>query len=273
MEEKKAERIKEEHLALVEERQKMFVSVIREYAHKQYPEVIPPTADIFYGIDGVDAIIDAQSDAPATAESFSQIIERLPAFVKEWRRARDIELLSLLPTRITGNSSTQEDNFSKLHLSTTFFKCSNCCSSISYPRVLAHSCLSLPCAPIRNTNTDIDQLYLYTQICSSPWNSGRQIRFANKVHTVARDIVRRCGLDPDTATVSDMDAGDYWLECQDCSEPGVNRVVMRWSTAVVMMRFRYWFYLAQCTLHSDSTLRSRTFQSQTPLTMVLAVRS
>lgn len=227
----------------MEQRRKLFISVMTDIAQRHHSEIIPPLADI-HEMDDIKLILNAPSEKVISEEYeysyIDRIIEqRLPKMTKEWRRAKDIELLSLIPIskKDTKASSPNAHDVSKLSLATTFFHCDVCRTAISYPRILVHKCLSqFPDHP----SLDIldERFFVFMDLGSEPWNFEKRIRFHRSAHTMARRVVRSCGLNPNTATISDMNDADYWLE--DVSPPNkgessheYSRPVMRWSTAMV----------------------------------------
>lgn len=221
LENQKAERVEREHEAAVRERIRIFNAIVNEYQHACRPHIIPPIADIYESMDGVEAIIHADSEI-ATLEMFADMKSELPRFAEDWCKSRSIELLDLLPP--IEDDSTVEDGLSRLNLATTFFRCRNCSAAVAYPRILAHSCMVR--LPARSNQ--IEERHELLQ--SRPWTFGlRRIGFDTKGHKAACHILEQCGRDPDTTLLADMD--DIWVECVKCQTDS-RRVVMPFASAV-----------------------------------------
>ncbi|KAK0196745.1 hypothetical protein F5146DRAFT_1012796 [Armillaria mellea] len=178
--------------------------------HKDLTErrIAPSTADVCL-IPKIKAILEnINVELYNYEEDFADIKAELPKISRDWRRSKGMYLLSLMP----GN----KHDISRLSLATTFFKCHECTEPISYPRVLAHKCM-----------TALRHGY-------QPWNFNRNgVECYELAGGCAVDVVRASGLRAEKATVEDMERADVWLECMNCRVPERGSVVFQWRQAIL----------------------------------------
>lgn len=200
----KTNRLKIERRALlVKNRIEIFKAVIQECRHVHHPNILPPLADIYESMDGVSAIIQADSDL-ATPDMFADILEKLPRFAEHWRQNKSEELLALVPGPSSQRRTRRGYPLARLKLATTAFSCSSCHDLISYPRILAHSCMSrLACNEAEEHRKLLN---------SQPWSLGLDhITFDENVYRLGCALIELCDRDPNATLLSDMDC--VWYEC------------------------------------------------------------
>lgn len=216
----KAKRLRSE---LISHRIDILKAIIEECRHLNHPQILPPLADIYDLMDGVSGIIQADSDL-AAPEMFADTKRDLLQFAKDWCQIKSYELLDLLPSTQRRISS---DDLSALKLATTSFVCHTCGKPITYPRILAHSCMS-------------DWSYSvvpeqYKLLNSRPWSLGlKGIAFHDEACRLGRSIIKLSGRDPETTLWTDMDG--VWFKCASDSVSHFNRepypVAVPYETAV-----------------------------------------
>jgi len=239
MEKNKTLRLKEERLIILAKRHRLLVYLRKDYdSTRPVYEITPGVADIA-GMEPFRTIIeDSSVDDEVGADSFAQAMTELPRLAQEWKKSKDEELLEIISKDSTFFSDPTNTD---LTLATTFFKCPVCQEPLSYPRVLAHSHLTLPLPYHPWKNEESEQTALFAKLSETPWNFGGRLSFFNDAYMAARGVVKACGLDPGAATASEMDELDPFVECLLCKNTG--RQIMRWKRAVCPHFIRW----LQCT--------------------------
>ncbi|KAF7311449.1 F-box domain-containing protein [Mycena kentingensis (nom. inval.)] len=212
---------------LIKTRQKNLITILKEYlAERPLDEVNPRAIDCCVIPDIKAMLLDPSKTAYASEDDFSGSIPNLPRICEEWRVSKDRFLLSLLPP----SQRTIPDILAR---ATTFFSCTKCNEPIGYPRVLAHACLTQLGHGHRNRDGDDEEVQMYTNLDSEPWNvDGRELRHWPEAAASARMIVRMCDLNEEQTTAKDMDDVRAWVECLRCrSREG--RTVFRWRKAIL----------------------------------------
>jgi hypothetical protein len=183
-------------------------------------------------------IEDTTSDVEVNEETFKQAMDQLPTLITEWRYEKDAELVRMMNTDITYDKPQSSEaqrafNREQLELATTWFQCKHRCGSISYPRILIHSCTH----DVRYTwgcpdNDDLRPI-LWEYLRDEPWNrGGERVGYNARTEIVGRLVVESCGLDPDTTTAEAMDDLDARIECLTCISETSGRLIMGWRVAV-----------------------------------------
>ena len=176
-------------------------------------------------------IIRAPEATRVETETFNSAFAQLPKLAVEWRKKVDAELAELvqippclsskqvfsrwtLRSRQIGMTGSN----GKLRLACAIF-CGNHAYCVNYPRVLF-----LPMRPHlyprkgqleeEHTGSVCDQ-YGIEYVAEAPY------------------IIHACGLDPNVATVADMDRRDARLKCLSCQ----NKSVFSWKLAVRLVFF------------------------------------
>lgn len=199
--------------------------MLEDYATGTMDKVIPTLADIAF-IPKIRNILRIKDiSVYSTEESFNEVRAELPKMSKEWQRSKSESLVTHMP---------QGMNFSHLSLAIAFFQCHECTEPISYPRILAHSCLRKLRTGYRNREDDV--VRLLAALGEEPWNLEPRngVQWHPYAVACAVDVVSGFGLQPNTATAHNMDTADVeWVECLGCRDPVKQRsVVYQWRSAV-----------------------------------------
>lgn len=231
-------RMKKERIAMLKQRQKVVVTLLKAYSlGRPVTEVIPGPVDICNMAEFKVVIEDTPIDVEVNEGSFDQAVAYLPLLVSEWRAAKDAELISIINGVTASESqsyvSTPDINRKQLELATTLFRCKVCYTPITYPRILVHSCTHDLRYTWRNIDADDPRSILWQSLGDEPWNlGGDRVGFDKRVHSAARQIIEYCQQNPDTVTAREMDELDIRLECSSCSDVVSGRLVMGWRQAV-----------------------------------------
>ncbi|KAJ7756437.1 hypothetical protein DFH07DRAFT_959085 [Mycena maculata] len=218
--EKKKERLELQHHRTMRERHLLAGSAYGNWLKTFPPDAIfPPkievvTAEPFRAIIEITPI-----EEKLTEQSFAGALSQVPAFSDDWKRRKDEELLEIMEEHVP--NSVEAD----LHLATTFFMCSGSPEPVGYPRILVHSRASSYKYNDRPGGIDPTIKLYFHEDC---WNADRLIGFNTAAFRNARAVIEACGLDPDVTTAAEMDEIDPAIECLNCSNDSLGRLVMRW---------------------------------------------
>ncbi|KAF8435101.1 hypothetical protein L210DRAFT_3551914 [Boletus edulis BED1] len=181
---------------------------------------LPPFADI------IKAPEATQMDGKPFASAFAQ----LPAFVDSWKKMLDVELTDLvkIPSRLlcsddlTGGRVVPSSNASSTESSQTSTKLQLACALFrTCNGVFAHPEVFFVCRRYSsNSEDDSDPV--------GPIVNQLSITFMEE----AAYIVHVCGLDPNVATVDDMDRRNARLRCL-LDDPNSYNLVMNWRNAIL----------------------------------------
>lgn len=232
MEETREKLQRKQRKNLLKQRLRIIVDLLNTYAEtRPSTDPLPSAADICI-MPQVKAIVENPSlEAYTDLESFAEIQTQLPSLCHEWITSKNKELLALMP-RVAGvpNGPGSDESF-RLELATTFFKCSECLEPISYPRILAHSCLTT--LRIGNRNREDDVALIFSSLDSEPWNfDGGRVKYFKSAEASSRGVIRACGFTADVATSANLNDMGRWLECLHCSHRVKGRAVFKWQRAV-----------------------------------------
>ncbi|KAF8838078.1 hypothetical protein BDN67DRAFT_934394 [Paxillus ammoniavirescens] len=213
-------------------RRKLLVEFYDVYVRQPAPEgaaieLLPSIADLDY-LPEFDKIIKLPEGTDVNAETFKPAFERLPALVQEWRADVDARLAALvvIPPELSTNGLSADqvtDQKSKpaerLRLASAVFYVPSSGALWMFPDFLALSMFHARCysANVGGLN-------------HHPWSLTNEHGNAIELFKEAAYIVRACGLDPQTATVEDMDKRNARLTCNLCSNP--NPRVRTWTDAL-----------------------------------------
>lgn len=215
---------------LLKQRLRVVVGLLKEYVLQQpFDEIMPSTADLC-SMPLVQGMLDSPSlDAYITPKDFVDLVQQLPQLCTQWRYEKNAELLALMPP-LDIETLTTEGGPIRLELATTFFKCTECIEPISYPRILAHGCLTALRHGYRNREDSL--AFIFNALKCEPWNSGNMVSYSGAAEAAARVVLKFCGFDPDEATPADLDEADEWMECSLCNRAAKERQVFKWRKAV-----------------------------------------
>ncbi|KAF8435086.1 hypothetical protein L210DRAFT_1053936 [Boletus edulis BED1] len=198
----------------------------------RFPSPDAPTFDLLPHVDDlarfppVRDVIQAPEEIQVNDESFASAFAQLPVLVAEWKRKLDVELANLVkipsrlpsancssrralaPRRTTQSSSTDLD---RLQLACALFQTDHA-GVFTHLEVFSVSMLN--------------RTYKH---CEDDSEHSVLDRFGVQFLEEAPYIVHACGLDPNVATVDDMDHRDARLKCLSC-EGGT--LIMNWRRAM-----------------------------------------
>lgn len=209
------------------ERQRLLAQVLAEYrSSRPKDEIVPPLRSLYNICEAKMIEEDMPLDVHMNVESFSKILEDLPAACKQWVKDTSCDLVYEMIRTLPEKSRLDlpdPHQVSLLKLATAFFSC--CTDQIMRPsEALAHDCLVKDVAT--NLSDRDDPLWVVHN--SRKWASPS---INQKAHLAARGIVHICGLDPAKATVTEMDKANKRLKCVKCSSVKP-QTIMNWREAV-----------------------------------------
>ncbi|KAF9234865.1 hypothetical protein BU15DRAFT_52071 [Melanogaster broomeanus] len=222
--------------AVYNPRRKILVELYDAYVRQPAPpgatvDLLPDVVDLAH-FAAFDAIIKLPEGTEVNAETFKPAFEQIPTLVQEWRADVDAQLAALVV--IPGDSSTSgvaEDDFSdgplepaeRLKLASAVFE--NRLGNL----IVSTDLLDQPIFNRCYSNSITSQV-----IPGRPWSlmDERGEYPLVELFTGAAHVVRACGMDPQTATVEDMDKRDIRLRCNYCP---CTTAKMDWRTAVSLL--------------------------------------
>ncbi|KAF8908714.1 hypothetical protein CPB85DRAFT_1456016 [Mucidula mucida] len=192
-----------------------FFATLPETPHHPPPSALCVHQPFFDIIKNTPPAEDATSKLKEAFDSATVI-----AISAAWREQQEKHLIAML-RRKKGRKAD-------LSLIVNAFTCVECSKYapriLHYPHFASHSCFYSTEA-VGDTKVAL-------------W-TGKGIKTLEKaVYARCQEFVRRCGLDPDTATAADMDGADVFFHCEECDgrRTLVNGMklfkLMRWRTAM-----------------------------------------
>lgn len=197
--------------------------------------LMPEFSDIF-----ARPVLDDGADS-VTQEEIDTALAPLPEILESWVARNRQYLADLLPksnTKPRGKRVATEEP-SRIDLANSFFTCSTCesrgfngmifhSSTILFHRDWFHSASRVVGHSLQTIGKILHQL---------PWNYDSTIVYDEQMSANASDIVTLCGLNPNTATLADMDWLNKRLVCTGCppvvtSEKETKRRAFGWKEAV-----------------------------------------
>lgn len=144
--------------------------------------------------------IDAGLEVEATPEAFSGIEERLPDLILTFKTMLQQEVqVTLAQTRL-GNNETVD-----LNLATSVLRCKPCnMVMFGWSEIQEHHCIG----PERGLSSGFYQ--------QDPPNFGQDAMFCLPSEALIFQVITLAGLDPATASITDMDAADMSYFCSHC---------------------------------------------------------
>ncbi|KAF9532170.1 hypothetical protein CPB83DRAFT_847356 [Crepidotus variabilis] len=191
--------------------------------------------------------------------------------IAAWKAESDKYLVDILPPSSVKGKRKKLDARA-LDLATTFFKCHFCTEPISYPRVLVHQCLNVHFdatsdeeeAEHSEQSDEDEDLEQVTTKKGGPYREPRPARiitmetlwdkvptfvptgfraghpciaFDEESFALAREVVRACGEDPNTASREAIEKKNARLECMTCHKALESKVkthfAMTWIMAIL----------------------------------------
>jgi hypothetical protein len=180
---------------------------------------LPPTDVVVKEFAPFTAIIDDNEANHGICEAdFSQAMEALPKLCEEWLEKQTIKALEMISTKDADGNLVMAKH-DQLHLATTLFNCEKCNEPIEFARFIRHAHQDY----IWENGTRWGALHKYAS----------NLTFKQSTSDNAKHMIIKCGLDPVTATVKEMDDLGAWFRCQLCSiRKDGSSEVMNWRQAV-----------------------------------------
>ncbi|KAJ6469617.1 hypothetical protein C8R47DRAFT_1055373 [Mycena vitilis] len=263
MEHMKEKRLLREHAAIVVKRKAIGTKVLRRFKASQLPWTgVMPGAPDFCEFPKIKEIIEQPSEVHVDEQAFEALILDFPGMIATWREKLDREMVILFKKHKkpdAGGDFSDDEAKARLSLATSVFKCTSCsadadswffdslfsglrggtitkqCDPLFYPTVLAHRCLT---KSIDLNFGSMAFLFGGASTQTAPWRTGPLTVDKITADVYVNEVVVACGMDPETATVAEMDAADHRLACQVCSlrpgegeQPAMARVYS-WRNAV-----------------------------------------
>lgn len=218
-------RVQEERWArergiLINKRKEFVHELYREYKKSVPPltwAYLPPHYAV-YQFKPFEDLINAPHSDELDRASCEEALWCLPKEIRDWTLTKKRQLVSLLPGRGSGGTTTSqhagpssersgpsqemEDNFEALQLATSVFCCLG--SNVS-PQRKAGLCL---------IGWEAAGPHLRCTSLETYWE--KRLHFSQRGHDAATALVNLACLDPRTTTAADMDRLDYRYICTSC---------------------------------------------------------
>ncbi|KAF9075689.1 hypothetical protein BDP27DRAFT_1314336 [Rhodocollybia butyracea] len=227
----KTTRLAEELRAIRELRYSLLLKEYKDIQNmSDQREPFPPSGDIVMNKIFYD-LVSKPVEEDLTAGFFkSQLSQHLPRVLDEWRSAKTKELVKLM------QKSRPEATEADLHLPTTLFECQSCPRFLGtimhFPQMFYHTCFTRTQVSGDNHERLMAYHSRYAEYAEGPWMADNLNLLVNEARLeLVKTITKACSLDPNEATVEDLDLVDPLIECVTCAVYG-GRLFMRWPSAV-----------------------------------------
>ncbi|KIJ10782.1 hypothetical protein PAXINDRAFT_85538, partial [Paxillus involutus ATCC 200175] len=213
------------------------------YDYVENPAPTGAVVDLLPSLDDVakfvpfDTIIKLPENVKVDKATFKPAFDQLPTLTEEWKARAEAQLASLVnipansPTAEESTDGHQEQEYKtdvrRLKLASAVFEVksgSRRGGLLVYPDLLAH--------PVFAHHLAGPTAMFYSKpmgVWSLLDNRGNRIV---ELFCGASRVVRLCGLDPQTATVDDMDRRNPRLICTQCNHGSKTMGVYTWKNAV-----------------------------------------
>ncbi|KAJ7596502.1 hypothetical protein C8J56DRAFT_774219 [Mycena floridula] len=239
-------RLRRERQSLINDRKTAAIAVLRTFKISQLPftELMPGAAD-FCVLPPVKALIDQPSEIDP---DFDTIIPFIPDLFATWREAKEQKLKDLI------GGDEESDTNPNLELASFLFICQPCTPrralsflnlfsasansnpTVWFPEALSHHCCSLAASlPWTGRESTDVAANLTTQHRKRREWTPTYHKIDSSGHVGVKAIIEAAGLDPETATVDDMDQLDIYFACTTCESDFSSRpkiVARGWRKAV-----------------------------------------
>ncbi|KAK0203339.1 hypothetical protein DFS33DRAFT_1383592 [Desarmillaria ectypa] len=196
-----------EHASVLKARLALAGSVFESFfpSGSPYATTIPSPMD-FCAFHLVKNILDLPDDATVDNQSF---VPLLGLFHQQWMERTHNELISIsADSQSHSKIESMEQRTAFLALARNVFVCQECVArELFYPEVLAHECCT------RSQNPPHTVVAELVRMCA--WNSNCLSRHET-LTSFMPTLTQAVGLDPETATVRDIDTLEYYYHCLIC---------------------------------------------------------
>ncbi|KAG7441856.1 uncharacterized protein BT62DRAFT_466709 [Guyanagaster necrorhizus] len=217
-----------EHTSVVRSRLVIASSVFSSFfpSGSPYATTIPSPMD-FCTFRLVKNILDLPDDVTVDNQSFRPL---LGLFHQQWTEHAHTELIRIL---VDSEMESIEQKTAFLQLARNVFVCRVCVArELFYPEVLAHECCTRAPNPPQTVFSTLEQR------CA--WNSNCLARHETLTSFMST-LTWAVGLDPETATVRDIDTLEYYYRCLICHRANLSsggfKNIYGWRSFVVIFYF------------------------------------
>ncbi|KII84240.1 hypothetical protein PLICRDRAFT_95574 [Plicaturopsis crispa FD-325 SS-3] len=192
-------------------------TLVEAYNMRQPPD--QPTlavADVCLLPPFKSVILDTPPDIEITAESFGDAMDLLPQLTPAWFEASTDQLVARI-AEITSHEATRQS----LELATSWFGCAAAVTCQVAPHhgasIITHHHMHFSLQSDVETRSAYAELsFAFGALKHGPWRP-ESFELVRGVP----ELVRACGLDPESATAAEMDALDPWVACRGsrCAKP------------------------------------------------------
>lgn len=236
MEKIRASRLEKEYTATISSRVWTLKVTLDRHQHARWPTDVKDriyigTTDCAF-MPAVRAIIDDMSDGITKESMKTKLAQVLPDLVSQWIEERRSEHIALLLAHFGEYDAAKV--LEPLELAIAWFHCKYCRSYYRWPQTARHQCF--------RTNALTHQDDKYTDCVKKAIHSWSGDTTSDKLYTgsrlgissvipYARNIIKTCGKDPDTATYAEMGKCGVRLRCCLCAT-FASQVLFDWDAAV-----------------------------------------
>jgi hypothetical protein len=188
--------------------------------------LLPQMEDICL-LPEIRSMIDIDVDIPVSKESLERDVSPiLPGLIARWYSGIDDQIVKMAERQL-GTS----DGADLSQLACAVFQCSRCHRALWYPELLAHHCLHEKIEAYWNLPWTTYEEKVVATFHSRPWSS--KLLEPQSWERKVQSVITTCGMDPYTATRSEMNESDARLLCKLCRQLAT-RTIMTWRAAVLL---------------------------------------
>ena len=167
-------------------------------------DVLPPPIGNIVAHPSMEAVLlDTPVDEVITDDMLDKPFEILSEIETAWRNDATEQLLTQLKTLRQVDNLTVDD----LNLAAITFRCGDCYKWLTYPHILFHLCCSVSHRSVPTEDWATLE-YFVSVTHQRPWKSTIVLLDLE----MAGNIIRACGLNPETTTYQEMDELNPMLE-------------------------------------------------------------
>ncbi|KAJ3755728.1 hypothetical protein EV360DRAFT_85641 [Lentinula raphanica] len=201
-----------------------------EKLHKSYNEIVtnvdfrepfPLAEDVLDDQVCEELVWNTPPEIDLTSDFLSlQIAQFMPSFIQRWKSAKVLELVNKIKEVVPTFA------MSDLQLATTIFRCGRCSRKMHFPEMFYHRCCREP------LSSNHSRMKIFTEKSplfqrKAPWNSSFIHLYNGPSMIVVQDVIKACGLEPETASIHDLYAAHPLIECLHCARYNGDRHFMR----------------------------------------------
>ncbi|KAJ3765396.1 hypothetical protein FB446DRAFT_467498 [Lentinula raphanica] len=202
-----------------------------EKLHKSYNEIVtnvdfqepfPLAEDVLDDQVCEELVWNTPPEIDLTSDFLSsQIAQFMPSFIERWKSAKVLELVNKIKEVVPTFA------MSDLQLATTIFRCGRCSRKMHFPEMFYHRCCREPSMSSNHSRMKIftEKSPLFQR--KAPWNSSFIHLYNGHSMIVVQDVIKACGLEPETASIHDLYAAHPLIECLHCVRYNGDRHFMR----------------------------------------------